>query len=69
MRSKGRRRIPETHLTVARGVGVPVGKRLQGLHEPRPLVDEGGQSNVGHFEPGDVSVSGMVGENPTGGAG
>lgn len=32
--------IPQTDLTVAGGVGVPVGNGHEGLVQPRPLRDE-----------------------------
>lgn len=40
--------IPETELSVARGIGIPVGKRLEGTVQPGPLDDKGSQGWVGH---------------------
>lgn len=48
--------VPKTKLAVARGVGVPVGQRLESIAQPGPLGDEGGQSNIGH-----VGFCGWVG--------
>lgn len=42
--------VPKSHLAVARGVGVPVGQRLEGTAQPWPLGDKGGQSDVGHLD-------------------
>lgn len=44
----GESNVPETELSVARGIGVPVGQRLEGTVQPGPLDDKGGQSWVGH---------------------
>lgn len=47
-RARRQKGVPESQLSVARGVGVPVGDRFEGAGQPRPLCDEGGQSYVGH---------------------
>lgn len=49
--------IPESHLAVARGVGVPVGQGPEGVLKPGPLGDEWCQGNVGH---GGLCVSGAT---------
>lgn len=47
-RSAGASNIPETELSVARSIGVPVGERLEGTVKPGPLDDKGSQGWVGH---------------------
>lgn len=47
-RMAGAGNIPETELSVARGIGVPVGERLEGTVKPGPLDNEGSQGCVGH---------------------
>lgn len=49
VRVAGAGNIPETELSVARGIGVPVGERLKGAVQPGPLDDEGSQGWVGHL--------------------